>query len=131
MRDARHTFANDPAALARLDAIIAKMELACRDDDRLGLDKADIEFHREICRSSGNEIVINLWEALARQAFIVLAWENLVAPNLEEKVDNHRALRRAIASGDAGLDDMLDRHIIEREIVRRCEEQSPEEASTA
>ena len=118
VRDARRTFATDPTALARLDAIVAKMELACQNGDRLSLDKADIEFHREICRASGNGIVITLWEAVARQAFIVLAKENLAAPSLQVIVDNHRKLRSAIASGDARLEEILDSHIIKRDDVR-------------
>ena len=42
-----------PALLAKLDAIVGKMESALRRNDFIGVSKADLEFHHEICRASG------------------------------------------------------------------------------
>ena len=91
------------------------MDRAARDGDRFGVDKADIDFHRELCRASGNEVVTILWNALARHAYIVLARENLYITDLHQVVDVHRALREAIAFSDGPLEKIMDRHILERD----------------
>jgi|SRR5208282_767598 len=115
VRDARRVYAANPDALAPLDAVLDRMDRAARDGDRFGVDKADIDFHRELCRASGNEVVTILWNALARHAYIVLARENLYITGLHQVVDVHRALREAIAFSDGPLDKIMDRHILERD----------------
>jgi DNA-binding GntR family transcriptional regulator len=115
IRDARRVYAANPDALAPLDAVLERMDRAARDKDRPGVDKADIDFHRELCRASGNEVVTTLWNALARHAYIVLARESLYETDLHQVVDVHRALREAIVFGKEPLDKIMDRHILERD----------------
>jgi DNA-binding GntR family transcriptional regulator len=111
-RDARRAYAAQPGLLGRLDAIIDVMAHAARDQDRLGLSKADIAFHREICRTSGNDIVPTLWETLARHILIIFGREALAIRDLKRVVDQHRALRTAIALGDEPLDALIEQHIM-------------------
>ncbi|HYB08315.1 MAG TPA: GntR family transcriptional regulator [Alphaproteobacteria bacterium] len=114
-RDARRAYAADPETLAPLDAVIERMARAAREGDRLAVDRADIDFHRELCRASGNDVVTIQWNALARHAFIILAREKLADGDLHEVVDVHRKLRTAIALSDEPLDKIVDRHILDRD----------------
>jgi DNA-binding GntR family transcriptional regulator len=85
-----------PALLAKLDAIIGKMQSALRRNDFIGVSKADLEFHHEICRASANEIVLVLWEALSRHMLIVFEQELLGDAEQSSIVDHHRVLRDAL-----------------------------------
>jgi DNA-binding GntR family transcriptional regulator len=96
VRDAcRHRSAM-PGLLSKLDAIIDQMERSLEQDDLIGVSKADLEFHHAICRASGNEIVITLWEALSRHMLIVFEQELLGDAERAHIVDHHRGLRKAI-----------------------------------
>lgn len=124
-RDARRHYASSPGELGHLDRTIETMAFAAQNKDRLGLSKADIAFHREICRASHNEITLTLWETLARHILIVFSHETLIEPDLSRIVSNHRTLRDAIALGDASLDEAVDKHIMglrreRRELERKA-----------
>lgn len=116
-KGARLTYAANPRALARLDAAIDKMDRAARNNDQLEVNKADIEFHREICRASGNEVVMTLWAALARLTFVILAHEALDLEGLQKYVEVHRELRTAVAFGEEPLAERIDQHILNRNNV--------------
>lgn len=112
VRDAREAYRAAPERLARLDAVIARMEEHFARSDWSGLNKADIAFHRELCLASGNEIVVTLWETLARHVRIVFGWETSVHADRRAIVEEHVELRAAL--GDpafATLDDLVERHI--------------------
>jgi DNA-binding GntR family transcriptional regulator len=111
-RGAARTYLARPDALGPLDAVIEQMERAVRQSDRFGVNKCDIAFHREVCAASGNEIVLTLWEALARHISIIFGREILSERDLDLVVDQHRELRAALAAGDATLDEEIDRHIM-------------------
>ena len=112
VRDAVKTYLAHPEELMRLDAIIDQMGWAVRQNDRFGVNKCDIAFHHEICTASRNEIVLTLWEALARHISIIFGREILSEQDLDLIVDQHRDLRAALAAGDVALDDEIDRHIM-------------------
>jgi DNA-binding GntR family transcriptional regulator len=96
VRDAcRHRSAK-PTLLSGLDAVIDRMERSLDRDDLIGVSKADLEFHHQICLASGHEIVITLWEALSRHMLIVFEQELLGDAERAHIVDHHRALRKAI-----------------------------------
>jgi DNA-binding GntR family transcriptional regulator len=98
-RDAARAYGAEPARLAGLDAAIEGMRRCIGQRDWVGVNKADIAFHREICQASGNEIVAILWEAIARHVLIVFGREILSETGREEIVDHHRALRDLLAAG--------------------------------
>jgi DNA-binding GntR family transcriptional regulator len=104
----------DPALLSRLDRIIAVMARAAERLEWIEISKADLDFHREICRASGNSIVATLWEALARHVFIVFGHEIRDERDAPIMAPQHRRLRDLIATGDL---DSLDREI-ETHIMR-------------
>jgi hypothetical protein len=65
----------DPTGLATLDGLIDAMLLAARRQAWLEASKADLAFHRTMVETSGNNIVVKLWEALARHVLIVFGRE--------------------------------------------------------
>lgn len=113
IRDACRKRKAIPALLAKLDAIIAKMDGSLQRRDFLGVSKADLEFHHEICRASGNEIVLVLWEALSRHMLIIFEQELLGDVEQSSVVDHHRALRNALDELSPNqLSDEIERHIM-------------------
>lgn len=114
VRDACRRRHELPALLAKLDSIIDKMEYCLHRNDFIGVSKADLEFHHEICIASRNEIVRTLWEALSRHMLIVFEQELLGDAERSYIVDHHRALRRALEHGSP--DEVLGE--IERHIMR-------------
>jgi len=112
VRDALQAYRSDVEAAKRLDAIIARMEEHYARRDWSALNKADIDFHREICRTSGNEVVATLWETLARHVRIVFGRETSAHRNPRGIVDEHYELRNALVDSRVRtLDSLLERHI--------------------
>jgi DNA-binding GntR family transcriptional regulator len=99
--------------LARLDDVLVRMEECLRRGDLMGVTQADMDFHREICLASENEIVIILWETLSRHMLIVFEQELRGDVDRAHIVDHHRALRRALESRDPQvLASELESHIL-------------------
>lgn len=109
--DAVAAYAADPALLEALDRILATMELRAAAGDLNGVTRADLAFHRAVVAASGNEIILTLWETIARHmriSFNLEIQEDSVPPT--EIPRHHRLLRDALARGD--------REHVEREIER-------------
>lgn len=85
-----------PALLSKLDLILDKMAKCVDHDDFLGISRADLEFHREICLASQNEIVTTIWEGLSRHMLIVFEQELLSDADRLHIVEHHHALRQLI-----------------------------------
>lgn len=99
-RDARAALRQQPSALAALDEAIGLMERCVREKDWLGVNRADLEFHRALCRASGNDIVRTLWETLARHVAIIFGREILSERERTGVVEQHLALRHLLLHGD-------------------------------
>ena len=113
IRDARLQRAGFPGLLKKLDAIIDKMADCLKKGDLLGISKADLEFHQEICLASQNAIVITLWDALSRHMLIVFELELLGDAERTHIVEHHRSLRRAIErSTPQDLSKEIENHIM-------------------
>ena len=113
VRDACRRRQELPVLLAKLDAIIDKMEYCLHRSDFIGVSKADLEFHHEICIASGNDIVLTLWEALSRHMMIVFEQELLGDAERSYIVDHHRALRHALERQPHDeLSGEIERHIM-------------------
>jgi DNA-binding GntR family transcriptional regulator len=98
VRDARRNRQAVPKLLGMLDSIIEQMARCLGQGDLLGVSRADLEFHRQICLASQNEIVITLWEALSRHMLIVFEQELLGDRERAHIVEHHRRLRNAVES---------------------------------
>ena len=102
---------NQGTALARLEHRMEEIERMATRRDRYGIAAADTEFHRELCRLSGNEVLCSVWETLARQLIIIVGLSTLTKP-MEGIVAEHRALLEAFGRGRAAqLDRALEEHI--------------------
>lgn len=113
IRDACARPGNMARLLGRLDIVLVRMEECLRRGDLLGVTQADMDFHREICLASQNEIVIILWETLSRHMLIVFEQELKGDADRAHIVEHHRVLRSALESRDpAILGDEIEKHIL-------------------
>jgi DNA-binding GntR family transcriptional regulator len=113
MADAVLRVKSVPQLAATLDTIIARMEHAAARLDWIEVSKSDLDFHREICRISGNEIVAKLWESLARHVFIVFGHEIRDERDAAVMGPQHKRIRDLLKTGDIGaLSDEIGRHIM-------------------
>jgi DNA-binding GntR family transcriptional regulator len=106
-------FQADPARLATLDRLIDAMLLGARRQAWLEVSKVDLAFHRTVVEASGNDIVVKLWEALARHVLIAFGREvrsERAGPRL---VEQHARLRDLLAAADLStLIGEIERHIL-------------------
>ncbi len=106
-------YKSEPALLAGLDRIIETMEKAASRLEWIDVSKADLSFHREICRVSRNDIVQTLWETLARHVFIIFGHEIRDERDAAIMGPQHRQLRGLLAAGDVpALQQEIERHIL-------------------
>jgi len=112
--DAVRNYRQSPALLSQLDRIILTMERAAAQPAWIEVSQADLSFHRAICETSGNAIVLTLWESLARHVLIVFGQEIRDEKEAEILGPHHRRLRDLIAEGDTEM--LL--HEIEGHILR-------------
>jgi DNA-binding GntR family transcriptional regulator len=112
MHGAMAAYRRDPLLIARLDKILGAMERAALHLEWIEISRAHLDFHREICRASGNAIVQKLWDALARHVLIVFGKEIRSERDAKTIVAQHKRLRDILAAGMAdALDDEHDQHI--------------------
>ena len=93
LRDAVANWRRSGGGLGALDAVIETMGTAARAGDLPGMLRADLEFHRAICRASENEIAAALWNAIARHVLIIFNLARYRDVDLEGSLDQHRKLR--------------------------------------
>jgi DNA-binding GntR family transcriptional regulator len=106
-------YKSHPNLFANLDRIIASMELSAERLEWIEVSKADLSFHREICRVSGNDIVQILWETLARHVFIIFGHEIRGERDAKVMAPQHRRLRDLLAAGDVqALGEEIEWHIL-------------------
>jgi DNA-binding GntR family transcriptional regulator len=100
LRTATPVFQADPTRVATLDRLIDAMLLAARRQAWLEVSKLDLAFHRTMVEASGNDIVVKLWEALARHVLIVFGREVRSERAGSRLVEQHARLRDLLAAGD-------------------------------
>jgi DNA-binding GntR family transcriptional regulator len=100
LRTAVPVFQADPTRVATLDRLIDAMLLAARRQAWLEVSQLDLAFHRTMVGASGNDIVIKLWEALARHVLIVFGREVRSERAGAQLVEQHARLRHLLAAGD-------------------------------
>lgn len=114
----------DPALAGRLEATVESMERAARNLDWSAISKADLAFHREMCRAADNAILLTLWEAIARHVLIVFGHEIRYERDAEAVGPHHRELLRLLRSaGDDTLRAEIEKHIMR--LRRRTRARSP------
>jgi DNA-binding GntR family transcriptional regulator len=112
VRDAMRTYRQEPRLLDGLREIISRMERMARWSDWVEFRKCDVAFHREICRASGNEIALRLWEALAQHITIIFGRELASERNFRVVIDQHRKLLDLFERGDDSIEQVIEAHIV-------------------
>lgn len=100
--------------LDTLRQCIDEMQIMSMRKDAYGVANADVAFHRELCRLSGNDVLLNLWEGVARQLTIVVGLSTL-EKSMHIIVDEHNELLRVLASGELPkIEKCMVNHIIKQ-----------------
>jgi DNA-binding GntR family transcriptional regulator len=111
--DALATFQKHPEKLTVMEELLARMDQAIERQDWIDAGKADLQFHRQICLASNNEIVITLWEALARHITIIFGRELSYEDGNPKLREQHTRVLHLIRKGDLdGLHQELHRHVM-------------------
>ena len=113
LRDAMQAYRSEPERVVRLDQVIAAMERAADALDWTAISKADLAFHHEICDASGNDVIVTLWETLARHVLIVFGREIRSERDAAGIGPQHRRVRDMLLTADlAALESEIERHIM-------------------
>ena len=112
VRDASAVYRRDPRSIDVLREIILRMQRAAHWADWVEFRKCDVDFHHEICRASGNEIVLKLWEAIARHITIIFGRELASERNFQLVIDQHLKLIALFEAFDPGIEQVIEDHIM-------------------
>ena len=129
LRDAVDNWRSGGAGVGELDAVIETMRRAARAGDLRAMLRADLEFHRAICRASENEIASALWNAIARHVLIIFNLARYRDVDLERALEQHLRLREDIeaviggrtkgGAASGGIRSALERHFQSRRPARK------------
>lgn len=88
------------AALKELRSAVGRMEEAAKSslEERI---EADLEFHRTLCRLSGNETLLHSWESLEGSIRMSIMYAGLERAVRNMSVGRHHDIVAAIETGDA------------------------------
>lgn len=102
---------DDKGLLAGLDGILGMMQTSFDSGDAMSLAQCDLDFHRELMRLSGNQLLLKFWEGLAPHLLILFCRDWHRNKGKLAEVNLHRELRRLIARGDtADVESVLTHH---------------------
>jgi|GEM_PF-174974 len=103
---------NAARQLDQLRNLVDVMELMATRQDAYGFATADTDFHRCLVRFSGNPVLSQLWEALARQLTIIFGLSTL-DKTMNRIIDEHTSLIAVFGRGDpAEMQAALEDHIL-------------------
>ncbi len=88
-----------PETALELKALVDSMEAAARKSDRIGFHNCDLEFHRKVWQSAGNEYLASILEQTLFGMFAFVLHEQPDCAFLDA-VKQHRDSLRALLSGD-------------------------------
>jgi DNA-binding GntR family transcriptional regulator len=123
-RGAMATYRRDPRRLDGLREIVSRMERAARWSDWVELRKLDVAFHHEFCRASGNEIVLSLWQALARRITIIFGRELASEQNFPVVIKQHQELIAQFEAGAPDIEEAIESHILRLRHAADAEKQA-------
>lgn len=112
--EAQAVLRQNKEGLQALDRVLLQMSDALRLSDGPAFTRSDLAFHREIVLVSGNDIVLTLWDSLARHVRIVFGSEVRAGHMDQTTLDQHREIREALANGSPdGIRRLLRKHILQ------------------
>jgi DNA-binding GntR family transcriptional regulator len=111
-RHALETYRREPRRLDFLRENVIRMESASRWSDWAELRKLDVAFHHEFCKASDNEIVLSLWEALARRINIIFGREIASERDFRVVINQHQKLITQFETGYPDIEQAVRAHIL-------------------
>jgi DNA-binding GntR family transcriptional regulator len=106
-----------PQALASLDRALSRMAECVLTGNRIGLNRADVEFHRAMTLLTGNAILITLWGAIAHHVLIGFGLSNERYPDSAAVLAQHQKLRATLLSAPPEtLESAIEAHVLGRDI---------------
>lgn len=112
-REVLEKLKDDPGVLAPLDRVVDDLHRAAERDDSYEVARLDTEFHRVLCKISGNDVLLQLWEPLSRQLTIIFGLSTL-QKGLDAIVSEHDSLLKSIKAADmAALEHVMKEHILD------------------
>jgi DNA-binding GntR family transcriptional regulator len=98
--------------LVRLSDQLDRLEDAQAAGQPLVAVEADLSFHRELCRLSGNRRLINAWQDLADQIEVIMATVHRADPTVASRRGEHRVVQAALEAGELkSAREALGRHL--------------------
>ena len=88
--------------ISKLRTAIDAMKAAEKDSLQLRVE-SDLEFHRTLCRLTGNETLLHTWESLEGSIRMSIMFAGLEKGVRNMSVDRHHDIVAAIETGDASL----------------------------
>ena len=96
---AMDAIAKDSALLVPFEDALHDMFGAIRKDSAFLAAQADMEFHRAIYSASGNGILLEMWDRMARKILVAVGLSLYQSPD-NAVLEDHRALLSTLISGD-------------------------------
>jgi DNA-binding GntR family transcriptional regulator len=113
-RESARVLKRDPAAAGAFDESLGLMRRAVREANGFELARADAAFHRALCRLAGNEVLLQIWEGLARRLTIIIGLSTF-EKGLDSICQEHTRFLDILRRGNArAIDREVDDHIIQR-----------------
>jgi len=112
-REAVAAYRRDPGVLAAMEQALLDMKRAVAEGDSFALAQADTAFHRALCRIGGNEVLLQVWETLARRLTIIVGLSALqkdLKDIYKEHVDFLAVMKRANLGA---VNRAVDEHIVQ------------------
>lgn len=91
----------DGQALDGVKRAVTEMGRAAKAGDNFAVARQDIEFHRQLCLASGNEVLVQLWESLSLR-LVVLLGLCIRELDLRSLHRSHAELLDLFVTGDRG-----------------------------
>jgi DNA-binding GntR family transcriptional regulator len=111
-RHAIETYRREPRRIDLLRENVSRMKRASHWSDWAELRRLDVQFHHEFCKASENEIVLSLWEALARRINIIFGREIASERNFQVVISQHEKLIEQFETGYSDIEDAIQSHIL-------------------
>jgi len=86
--------------LEQLDGLIAAMRRQAAEGDSDGLLHTDVEFHRCICTTAGNRVLLRAWSSLGPYAWTLFSGIQVRGYSLGDLAERHVPIADALRSGD-------------------------------
>jgi DNA-binding GntR family transcriptional regulator len=86
-------------------------EQALDGDDKAAIVAADVAFHGEICRASGNAVLHSLWMGLARQLAVIWGLGQGARPKAAVAAEHRLILEKLVAADGPGAQTALESHL--------------------